>query len=50
MLLEIDRASPHPVAFRGSEYIRVGTNKKKLKELGSRHQLVYARNGEGSHG
>ncbi len=32
VLLEIDRASPHPVAFRGSEYIRVGTNKKKLKD------------------
>lgn len=32
VLLEIDGASTHPVAFNGIEYIRIGSYKKKLKE------------------
>lgn len=32
VILEIDRASHRPVAFRGTEYIRVGEVKKPLKE------------------
>ena len=32
VILEIDRASHRPVAFRGAEYIRVGEVKKPLKE------------------
>lgn len=32
VILEIDRASYRPVAFRGSEYVRIGEVKKGLKE------------------
>lgn len=33
VILEISRATKNPVAFKGIEYIRVGTQKKKLKEF-----------------
>lgn len=33
VLLEIERAFRHPVQFRGQEFIRVGSYKKKLKEF-----------------
>lgn len=33
VLLEIERAFRHPVRFRGVEYIRVGSYKKKLKDF-----------------
>lgn len=33
VLLEIERAFRHPVQFRGQEYIRVGSYKRKLKDL-----------------
>lgn len=33
VLLEIARASRHPVRFQGQEFIRVGTYKKKLKDF-----------------
>lgn len=32
VLLQIDRASRHPVAFEGVEYLRVGESKRKLKD------------------
>ena len=32
VLLEIPRASKHPVAFNGVEYIRIGSHKQKLKD------------------
>ena len=33
ILLEIPRAAVKPVQFQGQEFIRVGTNKKKLKDF-----------------
>jgi predicted HTH transcriptional regulator len=33
VLLEIDAAFRHPVRFKGTEYIRVGSYKKKLKDF-----------------
>jgi len=41
VLLEIDRASRHPVAFSGIEYIRVGTNKKKLKDYPEKERALW---------
>ncbi|MBF9132624.1 putative DNA binding domain-containing protein [Plantactinospora sp. S1510] len=32
VLLEVERAGHRPIAFRGEEYIRIGSHKKKLKE------------------
>lgn len=32
VLLEVERASHRPIAFKGEEYIRIGSHKKKLKE------------------
>lgn len=32
VLLEIEAAARHPVQFKGTEFIRVGSNNKKLKE------------------
>jgi len=40
VLLEIDRASRQPVAFRGVEYIRVGTN-KKLKDFPEKERVLW---------
>ena len=41
VLLEIDRASQHPVAFSGVEYIRVGSSKKKLKEFPEKERALW---------
>lgn len=41
MLLEIGRAFRHPVQFRGVEYIRVGSYKKKLKEYPEKERQLW---------
>ena len=41
VLLEIDRASRHPVAFGGIEFIRVGSSKKKLKEYPEKERALW---------
>lgn len=41
VLLEIDRAARHPVSFSGTEYIRVGTNKKKLKDFPEKERALW---------
>jgi ATP-dependent DNA helicase RecG len=41
VLLEIDAAARHPVAFSGVEYVRVGTNKKKLKEFPEKERMLW---------
>jgi ATP-dependent DNA helicase RecG len=41
VLLEIDAAARHPVAFSGVEYVRVGTNKKKLKEYPEKERTLW---------
>ena len=41
VLLEIDGASTHPVAFNGIEYIRIGSYKKKLKEYPEKERELW---------
>ncbi|MHB1403835.1 MAG: ATP-binding protein [Thiobacillus sp.] len=41
ILLEIARASRHPVRFSGSEYIRVGSYKKKLKDFPEKERALW---------
>lgn len=41
VLLEIERASRHPVQFRGKEYIRVGSYKKKLKDFPEKERALW---------
>jgi predicted HTH transcriptional regulator len=41
VILEIDRASRHPVRFRGIEYIRVGSYKKPLKEFPEKERQLW---------
>ncbi|MCA9520118.1 MAG: putative DNA binding domain-containing protein, partial [Myxococcales bacterium] len=41
VLLEIARAARHPVRFRGQEYIRVGTYKKKLKDYPEKERALW---------
>lgn len=41
VLLEIDRASRHPVQFSGQEYIRIGTYKKKLKDFPEKERALW---------
>ena len=41
ILLEINRASQHPVAFSGAEFIRVGSIKKKLKEYPEKERALW---------
>jgi ATP-dependent DNA helicase RecG len=41
VVLEIDRAARHPVAFGGVEYLRVGTNKKKLKDFPEKERSLW---------
>lgn len=41
VILEIDRATRHPVAFSGAEYIRVGSLKKKLKEFPEKERALW---------
>ena len=41
VLLEIERATRHPVAFSGVEYIRVGSYKKKLKDFPEKERVLW---------
>ncbi|MGM9535054.1 MAG: helix-turn-helix domain-containing protein, partial [Intestinibacter sp.] len=41
VLLEIPCAEKQPVQFSGSEYIRIGTNKKKLKEYPDKERELW---------
>jgi len=41
VLLEIARASHHPVGFGGTEYIRVGSYKKKLKDFPEKERALW---------
>ncbi len=41
VLLEIERASRHPVAFEGVEYIRVGGTKRKLKDYPEKERALW---------
>ncbi len=41
VLLEIERASRHPVQFQGYEFIRVGTYKKRLKDFPEKERALW---------
>ena len=41
VLLEIERAFRHPVRFRGQEYIRVGSYKKKPKDFPEKERALW---------
>ena len=41
VLLEIERASRHPVAFEGVEYIRVGSTKRRLKDYPEKERALW---------
>lgn len=41
VVLEVERAAHRPVAFRGTEYVRVGTCKKKLKEYPEKERALW---------
>ena len=41
VLLEIERAFRHPLQFRGHEYIRVGSYKKKLKDFPEKERQLW---------
>lgn len=41
VILEIDRASHNPVSFSGTEYIRIGSYKKKLKEFPEKERALW---------
>ena len=41
VLLEIPRATRHPVRFSGQEFIRVGTYKKKLKDFPEKERALW---------
>jgi len=41
VLLEVERASHHPVQFKGVEYIRVGSYKKKLKDYPEKEKQLW---------
>ena len=41
ILLEIDCASQHPVAFNGVEYIRVGSTTRKLKDYPEKERTLW---------
>ena len=40
-LLEIERAFRHPVRFKGNEFIRIGSYKKRLKEYPERERQLW---------
>jgi predicted HTH transcriptional regulator len=42
VLLEIQPATHQPVSFSGTEYIRIGTYKKKLKEFPEKERALWA--------
>ncbi len=41
VLLEIDAAFRHPVKFQGTEYIRIGTYKKQLKDFPEKERALW---------
>ncbi len=41
VLLKIPRATRHPVRFKGEEFIRVGTYKKKLKDFPEKERILW---------
>ena len=41
VIMEIDRASRHPVAFAGVEFIRVGSTKRKLKDYQEKERALW---------
>ena len=41
ILLEIERAFRHPVQFRGQEYIRVGSYKRRLKDFPEKERALW---------
>ncbi len=41
VILDVSRASRHPVQFQGIEYIRVGSYKKKLKEFSEKERDLW---------
>ncbi|HCF56868.1 MAG TPA: transcriptional regulator [Myxococcales bacterium] len=41
VLLEIERASIHPVQFQGQEFVRVGSYKKKLKDFPQKERELW---------
>jgi predicted HTH transcriptional regulator len=41
VILEIERAMRHPVAFSGQEYIRVGSYKKRLKDFQEKERSLW---------
>jgi ATP-dependent DNA helicase RecG len=41
VLLEIERASRHPVQFKGNEFIRVGSYKKRLKDFPEKERALW---------
>ena len=41
VILEISRASRHPVRFQGIEYVRVGSYKKKLKDFPEKERALW---------
>jgi predicted HTH transcriptional regulator len=40
VILEIGRATSHPVQYQGDEYIRVGSYKKRLKDFPEKERLL----------
>ena len=40
-LLEIDRATHEPVSFKGTEYIRIGSSKRKLKDFPEKERELW---------
>lgn len=41
VILEIDRAFRHPVQFAGSEFIRIGSYKKRLKDFAEKERQLW---------
>lgn len=41
VIMEIDRASRHPVAFAGVEFIRIGSTKRKLKDYQEKERALW---------
>jgi ATP-dependent DNA helicase RecG len=41
VLLEIERASRHPVQFKGNEFIRIGSYKKRLKDFPEKERALW---------
>ena len=41
VLLEVERATHHPVAFGGTEFVRVGSAKRKLKDFPEKERALW---------